>query len=180
MVRSASPSLPREVPTGGAAHATAAGRSADSGRRFASPLPRIVLGVCAGVGALIVVLAIVTLVERRIYDGRVLPGVEVDGISTSGHQESYVRDRVARLGLKLAQAPVRVRIGDRELTADPSLLDLDVDAPATARAAIDEGRDGGFVSQLLGTARRWVYPDPVSLRVVYDDDRLEGLLDGWS
>jgi len=180
MVRSASPSLPRDVPADTIPDTTRPWRSAASRLRTASPFARIVLGVCAAVGALIVVLAIATFAERRIYDGRVLPGVEVDGISTSGHQESYVYDRVARLGLKLAQAPIRVRIGDDELTADPSLLDVSVDARATARAAIDQGRHGGLVSQLLGTARRWVKPDEVSLRVVYDDERLEGLLDGWS
>jgi vancomycin resistance protein YoaR len=45
---------------------------------------------------------------------------------------------------------------------------------------MDRGRSGDFLSQLAGTVRRWVIPDHVSLHVSYDDERLEGLLDGWS
>lgn len=137
----------------------------------------IVLG---GLATVVAAVAIATLVERRVYAGRVLPGVHVDGVSSSGRDRQYVYDEVTRLGAELAAAPVRVRIGDRELSADPSLLELHVDADATAQASFDQGRHGNLLSQLLGTARRWVRPDRVTLRVVYDDERLEGMLDGWS
>jgi vancomycin resistance protein YoaR len=147
--------------------------------RYAAPVPRTVLIVLGGLATLVAVVAVATFVERRIYAGRVLPGVEVDGVSSSGHSEQYVYDKVTSLGAELAAAPVRVRIGDQELSADPSLLDLHVDARGTARASFEQGR-GGLLSELVGTARRWIRPDHVRLRVVYDDDRLEGMLDGWS
>src|SRR5207244_11746574 len=142
--------------------------------------PRAVLIGRGGLAAVVAAVAIATLVERRVYAGRVLPGVHVDGVSSSGRDRQYVYDEVTRLGAELAAAPVRVRIGDRELSADPSLLDLHVDANATARASFDHGRHGNLLSQLVGTARRWVRPDHITLRVVYDDERLEGMLDGWS
>jgi vancomycin resistance protein YoaR len=133
-------------------------------------------------GALLTLFAIatiVTLVQRRMYDHRVLPGVEVDGVASSGRHEVTVYDGVARLGVRLAQSPLRVRIGSRELSSDPSLLALTIDARATADAAMNAGRDGNPFSQLFGTALRWVRPDHVQLRAVYDKNRLEGLLDGW-
>lgn len=139
------------------------------------------VAIIAG-GALVAVLAIVTiatLVERRMYDHRVLPGVEVDGVSSGGRHEVSVYNGVARLGVTLAQSPIRVRIGGRELSAGPSLLALSVDARATAEAAMKDGREGNPFSQLFGTALRWVRPDRVKLRAVYDENRLEGLLDGW-
>ena len=114
-----------------------------------------------------------------MYDHRVLPGVEVDGVASGGHHEVTVYDGVARLGVRLAQSPLRVRIGSRELSSDPSLLALTIDARATADAAMDEGRHGNPFSQLFGTALRWVRPDHVQLHAVYDENRLEGLLDGW-
>ena len=177
MVRSASPSVPRDVsidlpevnPPGEPRRA-----------RYAVSVPRTVLIALGALATLVAVLAIVTFVERRIYAGRVLPGVEVDGVSSSGQHEQSVYDNVTRLGAELAAAPVRVRIGNQDLSADPSLLDLHVDARATAQAAFEQGRHGGLLSQLVGTARRWVHRDQIQLRVVYDDERLEGMLDGWS
>jgi len=139
-----------------------------------------VIAILIAVAGLFAVWVIATMAERRIYDGRVLPGVQVDGIDSAGEHEADVRDAVARLGAELARSPVRVRIDGHETTADPSLLALTVDAEATARAAMSQGRDGSLLSQLVGTARRWVSPAHVPLSVVYDDDRLEGMLDGWS
>src|SRR5689334_23968351 len=102
--------------------------------------PRVALAVVGGLAALVAVVAIVTFAEHRMYAGRVLPGVEVAGVSSSGRDPMFVADEVARLGARLAAAPVRVRIGGQELDADPSVLDLRVDGPATASAAFTQGR----------------------------------------
>ena len=178
MARSASPSVPRDVSTD---LPNLAARSPVGPRRarYAAPARRIVLFVVGGLAALVAVVAVVTFAEHRIYAGRVLPGVEIDGVSSSGRHVAFVSDEVARLGERLAGAPVRVRVAGRELEADPSVLDLRVDGPATAHAAFEQGR-GGLFSQLVDTARRWVHPEHVPLHVVYDDERLEGMLDGWS
>ena len=129
----------------------------------------------------VAVAAIATFVERRIYAGRVLPGVEVDGVSSSGHAEQYVYDEVT---------PARHGAGGRTGSGAhrrPGALGRSLAPRAAGRraapprtAAFEEGRHGGLLSQLAGTVRRWVRPDHVPLHVVYDDDRLEGMLDGWS
>jgi len=141
---------------------------------------RIALGVAGAVVAAVAIVVVVTLIEHRVYAGRVLPGVEVDGVAGSGHQEVTVYDRVTRLGVALGRAPVQVRIGRQTLSASPSLLEFTADAETTARAAIDAGRTGSPLSQAAGTVLRWFRPEHVHLRVAYDDDRLEGVLDGWS
>jgi vancomycin resistance protein YoaR len=148
--------------------------------RFAASPPRFVIAILIGIGAVFFAMVIATFAERRIYDGRVLRGVQVAGVDAAGESETEVRDAVARLGAQLSRSPVRVRIDGHELSADPSLLALTVDAAATARAAMNEGREGTFLAQLIGTPRRWLGSEAVSLSVVYDDDRLEGMLDGWS
>jgi vancomycin resistance protein YoaR len=134
-------------------------------------------------GALVVLIALVatgTVIEQYAYAGRVLPGVDVDGVDSAGYHEVTVYDSVARLGVTLSQSPVRVRIGKQVLTAAPSLLDLSVDARATAFAAASDGRHGNPFARIAGTALRRFRPDRVRLRVIYDENRLEGLLDGWS
>ena len=140
---------------------------------------RLALVAAGVVVILIAVVAIATFAERRIYSDRVLPGVNVDGVTSAGKHEVAVYDGAARLGVTLAKAPVRVRIGNQDFSADPSVLDLDVDARATATAAMHDGRSGNFFGQMVGTALRRIRPDHVKLRVVYDDNRLEGMLDGW-
>jgi len=151
------------------------------GAELVSTWPRRIGVAAAGlVTTAILAVAAITLIEQHVYAGRVLPGVQVDGVAAAGHREVAVYDRVARLGVTLAQAPVRVRIGTRELSVSPSLLEFTVDARATARDAVAAGRHGNPFSRMLGTARRWLRPEHVRLRVAYDEDRLEGVLDGWS
>ena len=82
----------------------------------------VLIGI--GTGAFPVAL---TLIEHHQYRGRVLPGVKLDGISASGRNQVAVYDDVARIALSLEKAPLRVRVGTRLLSADPSLLDASVD-----------------------------------------------------
>ena len=157
-----------------------------SARRFRdAPLlstwPRRIGIVAAGiVTAAVLIVAVLTLVEEHVYAGRVLPGVEIAGVPAAGGHEASVYNRVARLGATLARLPVRARIGAHELSVSPALLELTVDAKATARAAVAAGRRGNLFSRFSGTVLRWVRPDHVRLRVDYDQDRLEGVLDGWA
>src|SRR5579862_3577335 len=97
MVRSASPSAPRDVSTGLSALGPAAPKR-DRRARYAASAPRTALAVVGVLAALVAVVAIVTFAEHRMYAGRVLPGVEVDGVSSSGGHPTFVSDEVARLG----------------------------------------------------------------------------------
>ena len=132
------------------------GRGANRRRRIG-----IVAAVAAGV--LITAIVVFTLVEHRNYAGRVLPGVKVDGVSISERNKVAVYDEVARLAVDLEKSPLRVRVDGKLLSADPSLLDVSIDARATAQAAIDAGRTGNPLSQLFGTALRRLRPDRVHL-----------------
>jgi vancomycin resistance protein YoaR len=149
------------------------GRGAVRPRRIA-----IVAGVAFAV--LLAGVVVLTLVEHGNYGSRVLPGVKVDGIRASGRNKVAIYDDVARLAVSLEKSPLRVDIDGHAFSADPSLLDVSIDARATADAAIAAGRTGNPIGQLFGTVLRHVRPDRVHLRVAYDESRLEGILDGWS
>jgi hypothetical protein len=118
MFRRASSSLSRATATQAGTESAVEKPAASAPTRFAALSPRFVIGFLIGIAALFAVLVIATVAERRIYDGRVLPGVHVDGVSSAGEDEAHVRDAVARLGAELARSPVRVRIDGHEMTAD--------------------------------------------------------------
>ncbi|HTK17775.1 MAG TPA: VanW family protein [Acidimicrobiia bacterium] len=141
---------------------------------------RIAIVAAIAFAALLAGVAVLTLVEHANYAGRVLPGVEVDGVAASGRNKVAVYDDVARLAVALEKSPLRVAVDGHVLSADPSLLDVSIDARSTAAAAIAAGRTGNPFSQVFGTLLRHVRPDRVHLRVAYDESRLEGVLDGWS
>ena len=153
----------------------------DPGRawRRAARRERIAIAAAITIGSLVLIGIVGTLIEHHEYHGRVLPGVEVDGVKSSGRRAVSVYDDVNRLAKGLEQSPLRAKAGGHVLTADPSLLDVDVDARATTTAAMAAGR-GNALAQVLGSALRRVRPDHVHLRVEYDESRLEGILDGWS
>jgi vancomycin resistance protein YoaR len=135
--------------------------------------------VGAVVAAVFAVLALASLVEHALYAGEVLPGVRVDGVDADGRSRRAVTDDVARLGAELARAPLRARAGGTRLAVEPALIGFDVDAEATAHRAVAAGR-GGPLARVTGTLLRRIRPDRVPLRVRYDEQRLEGLLDGWA
>jgi vancomycin resistance protein YoaR len=141
---------------------------------------RIAIAAGAVVGLLLALLVALTLVEHHNYAGRVLPGVKLDGVSAAGRNKVAVYDDVARLAVSLEKSPLRVNVDGHPFAADPSLLDANIDARATANDAISAGRSGNAFSQMFGTVLRHLRPDRVHLHVTYDESRLEGILDGWS
>jgi vancomycin resistance protein YoaR len=141
---------------------------------------RLAIITAVVVFALLGIAIAMSLVEHGNYSGKVLPGVEVDGISSSGRGKVAVYDEIARLAASLEKSPLRAKVDGKVLAVDPSLLDVSIDARATANVATEVGRRGSPFAQLFGTVLRHMRPDRVHLRVEYDESRLEGILDGWS
>ena len=153
MVRPASETAPRDAGDQPASAFETPARADVLAARRAAHRPRqiaIIAGVAVGV--LIAIVVLLTLVEHHRYSGRVLPGVEVDGVAASGRHEVTVYDEVARLAVSLERSPLRARVGGQLLSADPSLLDASIDPRATAKAAMATGRTGNPLGQLFGNA----------------------------
>jgi vancomycin resistance protein YoaR len=148
-----------------------------SGARSNWILVRNVALVVAGAFAVLLLLAVV---ERIVYNGKVLPGVDVDGVEIEGDREATAQSEVDALADELATTPLRVRVRDQELSAAPELLALEVDSAATVAEARHAGRSRNPFEQVLGTVLRRVRDDKIPLVVHYDDERLNGVIDGWS
>jgi vancomycin resistance protein YoaR len=129
---------------------------------------------------LIAIPIIGSFVERAVYSGKVLPGVEVDGLDVATKTKSTAYDEIARVGADLARTPIKARAGDVTFTVDPGLIGFSVDAEATAHDAEKTGRSGNPAAIVAGTVLRRFRDDDVPLVVQYDHARFEGLLDGWS
>lgn len=131
------------------------------------------------VGGALLVLFFLAVLERVVYAGDVMPGVEVDGADVATRSEKDAYRELSTLAAELEAAPMRARIGEKELVADPSLIALDVDELGTLRAARAAGRSGNPIEQTLGAVLRRFRPDRVDLDVQYSDRGLDGVLDGW-
>jgi vancomycin resistance protein YoaR len=127
----------------------------------------------------VLVLLFAAVLERVAYDGQVLPGVSIAGASIAGKSETDAYLELRNLASRLERAPIRARAGSAMLTADPSNLDLHVDAAATLRAARIDGRSGNPVEQVSSTVLRRFRADHVPLEISYSKAGLEGVLDAW-
>jgi vancomycin resistance protein YoaR len=125
-------------------------------------------------------LLFLAVLERTVYSGKVMPGVDVAGVDVAGDEELTAYASIAKLAKELEAEPLRVRVRGEELSADPTLLRLDVDEGATLRAAREAGRSRNPLEQVAATLLRRFRTDKVPLVVDYDDARLAGVLDGWS
>jgi vancomycin resistance protein YoaR len=141
---------------------------------------RVLWIAVAGAGALLVLVALGSIVEHRVYSGKVLPGVRVSGASIAGKSEADAYEAVARLGAELQKAALKARTGQREFTVDPAVIGFALDVDATVVRARDAGREGNLLSLVSDTVLRRVRPSDVDLAIQLDEARFQGLLDGWA
>ena len=116
-------------------------------------------------GGLAVVLLFVAVLERIIYAGDVMPGVDVAGRRSrpQGRGRRLRRDRPRSPRGSRPNRCVR-RSATSRSSPIPSVLKVDVDEAATLRAARQAGRSGNPIDQTLGTVLRRFRDDEVPLR----------------
>lgn len=141
---------------------------------------RVLLLAAGAIGVFVAVLVLASFVEHRLYDDKVLPGVEVDTLAVGGKTELATTDEIARLATDLERSPLKAKAGDRDFTADPAVIGFAVDVDATVEQASEAGRAGNPFEMVSSTVMRRIRPEKVALVVQFDDARFQGLLDGWS
>lgn len=135
--------------------------------------------IALSVALLALVLVGITIVDRVVHRGEVLPGVRVGGRDLSAATERDALREVRAMAHRLTARPLRARAGPTLLSVDPSALGLRVDAVATVRAARTAGRSPNPLDAVAGTVLRRIRDDDVPLSVHVDDQRFAGVLDGW-
>ena len=140
-------------------------------------------GACCGrprsrVGGVVLAVFFLAVLERFVYAGDVMPGVKVEGVDVEGKNEDAAFADISAMATKLETEPLRATIGDREVVADASILEVHVDELATLSAARHAGRSGNPIEQTVGTVLRRFRPDEIPMQVSYSTAGLEGVLDG--
>lgn len=126
-------------------------------------------------------LFLLAVLERVVYVGEVLPGVELEGVMPLGSKgDADALTEVDALAADLETAPIEARAGDVDLVADASAVDIQVDEVATLRSARRAGRSRNPLDQTLGMVLRRFRPERVELEILYDEQRLAGVLDSWT
>ena len=148
--------------------------------RARSTSGRRVLWAVAFAGAgIVLVIFFLAVLERVVYSGDVMPGVKVEGVDVDGMSEDDAFAAISAAATKLETEPLRATLGDRDVVADASILEVHADELATLAAARHAGRSGNPIEQTLGTVLRRFRPEEIPMQVTYSSAGLEGVLDGW-
>lgn len=131
------------------------------------------------IGSGFALLLLATVIERIVFSGQVLPGVEIEGIDAEGRSEADVRESLARLAVRLESTPLLARASNTDLEADPSTVQLEVNGEVALRAARKIGRSRNPLDAVGGFVLRRFRHEEVELSISYDAAGVEGLLDGW-
>jgi vancomycin resistance protein YoaR len=130
-------------------------------------------------GSLFAILLLASVVERVVYSGQVLPGIEAVGVEIEGLGRDDALQQIDALADRLEQDPIVADADGTELTLDPALVQLRVDRNATIDAARKAGRSGNPVEAVTGFVLRRFRHETVDLRIAFDDESVEGVVDGW-
>src|SRR5699024_2313589 len=107
---------------------------------------RVALLVVAIFAVIAVVLTGGALAYAKQFEGRALPGTTVLGQDVAGKTPEEIAALVSE---RAGGVSVTVTAGDRELTKSLTDLGVEVDAAATAQAAVD--RDDSFTDVIAST-----------------------------
>jgi len=137
-------------------------RDRSSRRLPFGPVGMAVLGI---VGVVLLAL-VVTFFVRQSHDGEALPGTEVVGRSLAGQDARQIRRTLEPV--LSAERRLRLEAGSDTIRLTPASAGYSVDVPATARAAVQAGRDG-ILAGIPGTLAGLVSSRDVPVDDAFDE-----------
>lgn len=132
------------------------------------------------VGGLLGVLVVVTLAERAVWRGKVLPGVRLAGVSVGGDGLQEARRAIAERARALEENPLVAVAGDERFTFTPADVGLELDEEEALEQVVRAGRAESLAAQAVGVITRRVSPLEVRWRSRYDDAKLARTVDRWA
>ncbi len=153
----------------------------DPGQRHDIARRRSTIGLRVGLLVLsaFALVLLATVIERVVYAGQVLPGIDIDGVDAEGRSETDVRADVDRLADRLESEPLQARAGATDLEVDPTTVALRIDREATVRAARAAGRSRNPLAAVGSVVTRRFRHEEIDLATSYDTNAVEGVIDGW-
>ena len=108
----------------------------------------------------------------RVHDGRMLPGVDVGGVSIGGLSRAQAEARLRQSLPDLSQGELTVHIGGAATAVTYAELRRDYDMNAMLDQALGVGRAGHPIDQLANQMRTLMDGVSVPLSATWDADRL--------
>src|SRR5689334_6842900 len=129
------------------------GEAADTARRKARILPRVVVGFFLGFVLVIAGAAIGLLAVDTTYDGRVLPGVRAAGIDLSGNTPDEAAAALAAALARYGDGQVVIRTVAGDITIPYRSFARQADVAAMVDEAFAAGRSGDPLTRALSMVR---------------------------
>lgn len=111
------------------------------------------------------VLLFVAVAERIAHNGRILPGVHVDGIHATGATESSARAQLDQLAHTMQQRVIDAKAGPDDVHAAAGDLGVRLDVDATLAGARHNGHSGNPFNAAFGVVLRRMRNDNIPLHV---------------
>ncbi|HEY8599738.1 MAG TPA: peptidoglycan binding domain-containing protein, partial [Thermomicrobiales bacterium] len=161
-----------------------ASRIAASKRFNAAQQRRLTLLALAGVGALLLLLLVLSIQYTGRYAGRVYRGVNVAGVAVGGLSRE---DAIAKLDQQTAEwatapVPVQTAGGDHSWSISPKELGVQLDTVAAVDAALAYGRDSNPLGNFFAWfgALRPLGGHTLTIPATVDDGQLDTALHAWA
>jgi len=126
-------------------------------------------------------MSVVFAMDHAADNGEVLGRVAIGEVQLAGLSRAEAVAAVKTVEASLGSEPILVTIAGSEFTLLPSQVGFDLDEEALVDEALDQGRGGGFLSELKWWFSNLAGGDTHSLQVqgTYNRDALLGLLQLW-
>ncbi len=141
---------------------------------------RFVRYASLALGSLLGVLVVLTLAERAVWRGKVLPGVRLAGVNVGGDGLEQARQSITRRARALEHDKLVAVAGGEQFTFTPADVGLDLDEDGALVTVARAGRHENLAVQAVGVVTRRLNPLEVRWHSRYDDARLARTVDGWA
>ncbi|MGH8990800.1 MAG: peptidoglycan binding domain-containing protein, partial [Acidimicrobiia bacterium] len=131
-------------------------------------------------GSLLGVLVVLTMAERAVWRGKVLPGVRLAGVNVGGNGLDHARRSIIERAQALEHDELMAVADDEEFTFTPADVGLDLDEDSAMASVARAGRHENLAAQAMGVVTRRLSPLEVRWRSHYDDAELARTVDAWA
>ncbi|MGH8974799.1 MAG: peptidoglycan binding domain-containing protein, partial [Acidimicrobiia bacterium] len=133
-----------------------------------------------GLGTVLVMMVVLTMAERALWRGKVLPGVRLAGVNVGGDALDTARRSITERARALEHDGLVAVAGGDRFAFTPAEVGLDLDEDGAVANVARAGRHENLAAQAVGVVTRRLNPLEVRWHSRYDDGRLSRTVDSWA
>ncbi len=133
-----------------------------------------------GLGTVLSMMVVLTVAERALWRGKVLPGVRLAGVNVGGDTMATARRSITDRARALEHDGLVAVAGDEHFAFTPADVGLDLDEDGALATVARAGRHENLAAQAMGVVTRRLDPLEVRWHSSYDDARLARTVEAWA